>query len=131
MMAKKSYSGINIQWPISELILSGKKTIETRTYPIPKNYLNNEVVLIETPGKSGKFKSRARAIVIFTDCFCYKNKTQFYADVDKHCVDKFSPWAWKENAKWGWRLEVVRVFVNPKQIKNRIGIRYTKSLTLP
>ena len=33
MGKKKSYVGINIQFPISQLIVDGKKTIETRTYP--------------------------------------------------------------------------------------------------
>ena len=39
-------NGINIQFPISQLILSGDKTVETRTYPIPERYLGVDLALI-------------------------------------------------------------------------------------
>lgn len=99
-MSKKTYTGINIQWPISELILSGQKTIETRTYPIPKKYLNQEMLMIETPGKNGKFKARIVAIIKFTDCFRYKNKKDFYKDSHKHFVTSSSEWAWGTKSKY-------------------------------
>ena len=123
-----TYPGINIQWPISELILSGEKTIETRTYPIPKKYLNQEMVFIETPGPKGKFKARVRAIIKFTNCFQYKSKKEFYADFKRHRVSKDSSWAWKEKSKWGWEILVVKfvdgTFQNPK------GIIFTKEIRL-
>lgn len=125
----KSYTGINIQWPISELIISGEKTIETRTYPIPENYLNQEMLLIETPGKSGKFKARIRAIIIFKKCFKYSSKTQFHKDVKKHCVEKGSIWDWKDKPKWGWEVEVVKILTKPKPVKKH-GIVYRKDIKL-
>ena len=106
----KSYTGINIQWPISEDILSGSKTIETRTYPIPEKYINQDMLLIETPGKKGKFKSRITAIIRFTDSKEYKNKSDFYKDVDKHLVTKDSEWAWKNKKKYGWNVVIVKKF---------------------
>ena len=106
-MSKKTYTGINIQWPISQDILSGKKTIETRTYPIPEKYLNVEMAMIETPGKHGKFKARVVAIIKFTDYFQYKSKKSFYADKDKHLVTPDSPWAWQDKEKWGWKLQII------------------------
>ena len=120
---KKSYPGINIQWPISELILNREKTIETRTYPIPKKYLNTEMILIETPGPKGKFKARTRAIIKFTDCFQYKSKKEFYADFKRHRVSKDSPWAWTDKTKWGWKIKWIKK-TNRKKVTCK-GIVYT------
>ena len=129
-MSKKVYTGINIQWPISEDITSGEKVIETRTYPIPEKYIGEDVLLIETPGKKGKFKARITAIVRFTECFEYKNKKQFYADVDKHLVDKNSDWAWKDKGKWGWKVKVIKVFKKPLDAPKKKGIKYTSNISL-
>ncbi|MDE3268791.1 MAG: hypothetical protein OYH77_00730 [Pseudomonadota bacterium] len=124
----KTYTGINIQWPISRKILSGEKTIETRFYPLPAKYLNQEMLLIETPGAQGKFKSRITAIFKFTDCFKYKDPESFYADYSRHFVDKNSPWAWKDNPKYGWHVEIVRVIDPPQVFAGRKGIVYTKGI---
>jgi len=129
-MAKKTYTGINIQWPISELILSGEKTVETRTYGIPEKYLNEPMVLIETPGKQGKFKARIVAVIKFTNCFKYTSKTAFYKDVDRHKVEKGSMWAWDpEKPKWGWEVEIIKTF-KPKAAPSKKGIVFTKGIEL-
>ncbi|WP_419172632.1 hypothetical protein [Halobacteriovorax sp.] len=123
------YDGINIQWPISELILSGEKVIETRTYKIPDHYLNQEILMIETPGPNGKFKSRIVAIIKFTECFQYKNKTDFYKDSKKHCVDKNSPWAWTDKPKWGWKVEIIKKLSPPIKCNIR-GITFRKGIEI-
>lgn len=131
MAKKKEYSGINIQWPISELILTGEKTIETRIYPTPEKYLNEEMILIETPGKKGKFKAQMRGIIKFTNCFQYKNKTAFYRDKEKHCVTPDSDWAWQpEKGKWGWEVEVMKLFDVPIPLQKRAGIKYSNGIIL-
>lgn len=128
---KKKYTGINIQFPISQLILSGEKSIETRTYPIPENYLNVEMLFIETPGKSGKFKSRIVARIIFSKCFKYKTKSDFYKDFDLHKVNKSSQWAWnKDKGKWGWQIGRVEVFKKTIPVPKRTGIVFTKDIEL-
>lgn len=129
-MSKKTYTGINIQWPISEDITSGKKVIETRTYPIPQKYIGEEVLLIETPGKKGKFKARITAIIRFTNCFEYNSKKDFYADKSKHLVDKNSEWAWKDKKKWGWEVEVIKVFKKPLDAPPKKGIKYTSNIKI-
>lgn len=127
----KTYTGINIQWPISRLILSGQKTVETRTYPIPAKFLNKEMILIETPGKLGRFKSRMCAIIKFTDCFEYDSRESFYEDSSRHRVDPNSPWAYDEaKGKWGWEVEVCRLISPHGAINKRIGIKYTTNLIL-
>ena len=129
-MTTKTYTGINIQYPISQLIIENKKTIETRTYPIPPNYLGQEMALIETPGKTGKFKARIIAIIKFTDCFQYKSKKEFYAQSNLHCVTQDSIWAWHNGKKWGWPVKVIKILQKPIELKKRGGIKYTKDLAL-
>ena len=129
-MSKKAYTGINIQFPISQLIIDGDKIIETRTYKIPDKYLNTEMLLVETPGKTGKFKSRIIAIIKFTKCFQYKTKKEFYNQADRHCVTKDSSWAWTTGEKWGWQVEVVKKIIPPKTLVCQKGIVYTKNLTI-
>lgn len=125
----KEYTGINIQFPISELILSGEKSIETRTYPLPNKYLGKELAFIETPGAKGKFKARVVAIIKFTECFKYRTKKEFYNDIDKHCVSKDSPWAWKDKDKWGWKVIIVRRLKKPVSCKSQ-GIVFRKGIKL-
>ena len=130
MSKKRTYTGINIQYPISQLILSGEKTNETRTYPIPAKYLGQDMLMIETPGKTGKFKARVVAIIRFDVCFKYKNSKDFYKDTKRHCVTPDSPWAWSdEKPKWGWQVKVVRR-LKPKSVDKRLGIRFTLNLDL-
>lgn len=130
-MKNKTVTGINIQYPISRLILDGKKTIETRTYPIPKNYVGQEMALVETPGKDGKFKSRIIAIIKFGPSFKYESENKFYSEYSLHCVDPESPWAWNPSKeKWGWPVEVIHILKIPTELKKRIGIKYTSGLTI-
>ncbi|MDH4467957.1 MAG: ASCH domain-containing protein [Bacteriovoracaceae bacterium] len=130
MKLKKTYPGINIQFPISQLILEGKKTIETRTYPIPKKYLGQELLMIETPGKAGSFKARAVAIIKFSKCYKYKSKSEFYADSKKHRVNPDSPWAWKDKSKWGWIITHIDLLDRPIELKKEKGIVFTKEIDL-
>ena len=128
-MARSKYVGINIQFPISKEILAGGKTIETRTYPIPPAYLGVTLLMVETPGKTGRFKSRIVARIRFSKCFLYRSKKQFYADSNKHRVTPESPWAWQDKPKWGWIIESVVPLAKPRPA-GRIGIRYTKCLEI-
>ena len=125
----KSYTGINIQFPISKDILSGEKVIETRTYKLPKHYLNQEMAMIETPGKNGNFKARVVAIIRFTECFLYQNKEEFYLDIERHLVSKDSVWAWKEKPKYGWKVEIVKI-ISPPVLCTRHGIIYRTNIQL-
>lgn len=126
----KNYSGINIQWPISELILSGQKVVETRTYPIPEKYIGQEVLLVETPGKKGKFRARIRAKIVIHRSFKYPSPLEFYADFSRHKVDRKSEWAWKDKPKYGWEIEVLKIFDNPIPCKTRGGIIFRSNLKI-
>ena len=101
-MKSKCIPGINIQWPISELIVNGKKTIETRKYPLPEKYIGQTLALIETPGPKGKFRARITALIKFGPSFQYQNKKEFYKDTKRHCVSQKSEWEWKSESKKIW-----------------------------
>lgn len=125
-----SLSGINIQWPISEKIIDGFKTIETRTYPLNEKHINKPLLLIETPGKKGRFKARATGIIIFTNVIKYRSKKDFYEDYDRHLVDPLSDWAWKDKEKYGWEVEVIEKFQSPIDINFQKGIVFTNNIIL-
>lgn len=130
-MKEKSFSAVNIQFPISQLILSGEKTVETRTYALPDKYLNQDLLMIETPGKRGKFKSRAVAVIRFELSFAYASAEQFYEDFGSHRVSRDSEWAWSsEKPKWGWKVRVIKRF-EPFVVKGPRGIRFTKKINCP
>lgn len=123
-------TGINIQWPISQLIFSGDKIIETRIYPLPDKYVGQKLVFIETPGPVGRFKSRAIGLITFGESFLYQNKSEFYADFERHLVSKASPWAWRTGKKYGWPVIKIARFDQPIEIQQRKGIIFTNNLTI-
>lgn len=124
--------GINIQFPISRLILDGTKSIETRTYPIPSEYIGQEMAIIETPGRNGGFKSRVVGIVRFGKSFPYKSEKDFYKDSQRHQVTKDSPWKWEPlKPKWGWPILAVVKFESDIAPPPKRGIKFTKSVSVP
>lgn len=130
-MKKNEFTGINIQYPISRLILTGKKTIETRTYPIPKKYIGCQLIIIETPGKGETFSARMIGLVSFGDSFKYANASEFYKDSNLHFVDKSSPWKWNNSKpKWGWPIISITPFKKEIPAPKRKGIKYTTGISL-
>lgn len=123
--------GLNLQYPISERILSGEKTVETRLYPLPRAYVNKPMLLIETPGISGGFKARISAIITFGESFQYKSKVEFYQDFARHRVDRKSPFAWKDRPKWGWPILRVELIKQHVPAPKRRGIVFTKVVEIP
>ena len=123
--------GINIQYPISRLIVDGKKTIETRTYPLPKHYIGRPMALIETPGRNSKLTAKVTAIIVFGASFKYSDKKSFYEDQNKHFVSPKSPWAWKnDKPKWGWPLIKILKLPKPLPAPSKRGIKFSKSVTV-
>lgn len=130
-MAKKSYTGLNIQYPITQLILSGEKIVETRTYPLPNKYLNTDLLIIETPGKNRNFKSRIIGIVQFSENIKYKSLKDFRSDFSRHRVSSGSKWDWKdEKPKWGWKISKLKILDKRTTFSKTKGIVFTKNITL-
>ena len=136
-MKKKVLPGINIQWPWSELILSGEKSIETRKYRIPEKYIQVPMALIETPGPKGKKeagikKARIIGIVTFGDSFKYNSKSQWKSDYRLHRVPTNDPQYKFSNstAKWGWPILKVTKLRKPKSAPKKRGIIFASRCIL-
>lgn len=122
--------GINIQFPISRLIHSLQKTIETRTYPIPDKYIGVELYLIETPGKVGDFQARIIGTITFGESFEYESSEQFYKEYNKHFVDKESVYCWSTKPKWGWPILKYKPLKAPITVPQKRGIRFTREISI-
>lgn len=126
-------SGINIQAPWAQAIVSGQKAIETRFYPMPKQWVGQPLVIIETPGKARNFKSRIAGFVIFERSWCYADKTAFSKDRAQHLVDPDDPlFGWQQNdrPKWAWPIQWVEAYQQPLPPGLRVGIRYAHAVEI-
>jgi len=125
-------NGINIQTPWSELLINGLKTVETRTYHLPHKYIGEELALIETPGRYGRFKARIIGTITFSHSFKYPDLKAWQDDHNRHFVETNDPvYSWKENKlKHGWVVSRVKKFKNPVDITKRKGIIFTTGLKL-
>ena len=125
-------TGINIQPPYSGWILLNKKTIETRTYPLPPKYKNKKLLLIETSGPNTNFPAMIVGTVIFSSSFKYENEEHFRQDQHKHLVYKGTRFDWTdEKGKYGWLIKEARMFEAKTPVNKRKGIVYTTGLEMP
>jgi len=119
--------GLNIQTPWSTLLINGQKTVETRSYRLPQRLEGVELALIETPGKSAKFKSRIIGTITFSSCFQYSSKEQWQDDNSRHKVDiNDSLYGWKDKPKFGWIVQSVKKFKKPVDPPAKRGIIYAR-----
>ena len=128
-------TGLNIQSPWASLLIRGVKTVETRSYPLPNKYIREELAIIETPGKYGRFKARIIGTITFDNSFKYPNKQTWLEDYNRHCVEKDDPlYGWVDDdsffvleskPKYGWVVNKVIKFDQPLDIHKRKGIVFT------
>jgi len=120
-------TGINIQIPWSRLLINGDKSVETRSYPLPKKYEGVELALIETPGKYGRFKAHIIGTITFSHCFRYTDKTLWIDDYNRHKVEEFDEfYSWNENKeKWGWVVSQIHKFDQLLPAPKKKGIIFT------
>ena len=123
-------TGVNIQFPWSNLLINYVKSIETRSYPLPTKYENKELALVETPGKNGKFKARIIGTVTFSHSFKYRDERSWLDDHNKHLVPQDdSQYKWNKNKpKYGWVVSHIKKFTKPVDISKRKGIIFTTGL---
>jgi len=123
--------GLNVRSPWSTLLINGQKTVETRSYRLPQRLEGVELALIETPGKSAKFKSRIIGTITFSGCIQYSSKEQWESDESRHKVDTNDMlYAWKDKPKFGWIVQSVKKFKNPVDPPTKRGIIYAKDCLL-
>lgn len=131
-MSKRNMPGINIQYPWSELLLSGKKKIETRSYPLPKKFVGVEMAIIETPGKLGKKNGIKKARIIgtikFADSKQYATKAEWKRDHALHLVNEHDPmYAFNQTKpKFGWIVASVSRLRSPLPPPASRGIVFAK-----
>mmetsp|Transcript_8523 Transcript_8523/g.10777 ORF Transcript_8523/g.10777 Transcript_8523/m.10777 type:complete len:149 (+) Transcript_8523:87-533(+) len=118
------------KWP--KLLLSGEKTIETRTYPLPDKYLNKPIYIIEDSESLQQLQKKATVagIVTFSGCFAWKTKEDWAADADKHCVKlNHEEFGWNDTEiKYGWRVSSIK---KPPLIKHvRVKSRIKRSIVI-
>ena len=125
--------GINIQAPWAQAIVSGRKVIETRFYPLPEKWVGQPLVIIETPGKARHFERRVAGFVILDKSWCYADKASLAQDRAKHLVDPDDPlfgWKHDEKPKWAWPIRWVEVYQQPLPADFRAGIRYAGAVEI-
>ena len=122
-------TGLNIQSPWSKLLIDGDKCVETRGYALPEKYEGEELALIETPGKYGKFKARIIGTITFSHSFKYPDKSAWQDDHARHLVsDKDDQFSWNENKeKYGWVVSDVVKFDRPQSAPENKGIVFTNN----
>ena len=125
-------TGINIQTPWSELLINGVKSVETRSYSLPEKYAGEELALIETPGRYGRFKARIIGTIIFSHSFKYRDQKAWQDDYNQHCVAVDDPiYNWKDDKpKYGWVVSKVTKLDKPLDIRKRKGIIFTSGIKL-
>ena len=125
-------TGLNIQTPWSELLINEVKSVETRSYPLPEKYVGEEIALIETPGRYGRFKARIIGTITFSHSFKYPDQRAWQDDYNRHCVAVDDPiYNWKEDKpKYGWVVSKVTKFDKPLDIRKRRGIIFTSGIKL-
>lgn len=125
-------TGINIQIPWSFLLINGDKSVETRSYPLPKKYEGVPLALIETPGKYGRFKSRIIGTITFSHSFEYPDKNSWKDDYNRHKVeegDEFCDWK-EDKKKYGWVVSHISKLEEPVCPPPKKGIIFTKNCKL-
>ncbi len=130
-------TGINIQWPWSQLLLSGKKTVETRGYPLPEAYRGQWLALIETPGPKGRqsagiHQARIQGLIVFAESFLYRDRNHWLSDRDRHLVSTDDPlYSYQPGSeKWGWVVQGILLFPGPLKAPLRKGIVFTRNCSI-
>lgn len=130
----KTIPGVHIQWPWSQLILSGKKVVETRGYPIPHKHLGKPLALIETAGPLGKARGGIKSasiigIVVFSECYRYESRAAWLRERKKHRVPATdTQFGFDEHKqKWAWVVERVEILKEPKPAPKRRGIVFASA----
>lgn len=125
-------TGINIQIPWSTLLISGDKVVETRSYPLPVKYAGESLLLIETPGKKGKFKSRIIGEITFSHSFKYPDEQTWKDDYNRHRVEENDTnYGWKKDKpKYGWVVSHIKKYDEPLNINCKKGIIFTTGISV-
>jgi hypothetical protein len=128
MSNSRIVSGLNVQEPWASLLINGEKSVETRSYALPKKYEGVELALIATPGKKRKFQSKIIGVITFSHSFQYLNIKDWIDDSNRHCIFPGSPYYWDANKqKYGWVVSNIEKFNSPIDPPIKRGIIFVSN----
>lgn len=127
--------GLEIQQPYAELLLTGVKTIETRSYPLPSNLLYRHILIIESStGKDGVSElpsvvrnsggdvdgtgPRIVGSVVFSECFEYSSEKEWRDDENKHLVPAGSLYDWPRSRSPGPKVSSTTAIINTRRAQD-------------
>jgi hypothetical protein len=110
---------LEVQIPWSQYLLSGSKTVETRTYKLPSELLHRQIAILQTQSGTAGISALSDNVdlmksidccivgwVLFSSIKIYTNHSEFFADQHLHLVDENSPYSWKDGKEiYGWIVE--------------------------
>ena len=130
-MASEVKYVLEVQAPFSRLILSGEKSIETRSYQLPEDLLHTSIVLCESaPGLDGVsglsdsvIKSQAGLLLIgeihVSHSKEYTSQKEWDEDREWHQVPSDSAYEWTPTEigrRYGWYIQRVTVYPEPLSV---------------
>ncbi|KAK9821506.1 hypothetical protein WJX74_004894 [Apatococcus lobatus] len=89
-----------------DLLLSGRKSVESRTYPLPEPCIGQKIWLLASGGTEnvsslgdtvapGCADAEIVGWVSFGSVMSYQSQAEWEQDASRHCVSAHSPYAWK------------------------------------
>lgn len=99
--------GLFVQRPFASSLVHGTKTVETRSYRLPRHLLGQTVYIIESPRPSQR-RSGDRSMIVgkvrFDEWFRYTSREHWLRDQHRHLVMPADPvfGYWDDRPKFGW-----------------------------
>ena len=137
MTTTTNIPGLNVQWPWSQLLLDGTKTVETRHYALPIKHVDRQLALIETPGPNGKCyagiqRARIIGLIVFSESFQYLSYSDWSRDCSRHRVStNDAAFLYGEKPKWGWLVASVTALAVPVEPPMPRGIVFASNCIVP
>lgn len=134
---------LEVQQPYADLILSGDKTVETRTYALPAEFVGRKIHILRSPAGAAGRSAVPDAVApeaaaklgldvvgwaSFGSCAPYPDEAAWRADRAAHCVDVDAPaYGWPaEGVIYAWRVDAVEA-LSPRPLSAPIR-RHLRSL---
>jgi hypothetical protein len=91
---------LDCQKPWADLLVTGKKVIETRGYALPKFMVDKPVLIMETH-RGSHFFDKFVGVVVFSGSSAYESEEAWRKDHSLHMVDP-------KSKAFGWRDDVLK-----------------------
>lgn len=132
--------GLEVQEPWATLLLDGRKSTETRAYPLPACLLPRPdagssaepvtVALVRSPSgglaQHGLQAGEIVGVLAFTGCKRYDSEGEWDTDSEAHCVPRGHPvFGWTEDGpeRFGWAVDTASVVTLPSPLPLRLSER--------